>query len=127
MKILLDEHLPKKLKLSFPDHELYTVRDMGWEGTCNGNLLQLLPNAGFHVFITMDRGIQHQQNVSTREKFAIILIGAINNRLATLLPLVPEILTLLPTIEAGSLTVIRAFKPKSTNQAGTPDESSSEQ
>lgn len=28
MKLLLDENLPKRLKLDFPFHEVYTVRDM---------------------------------------------------------------------------------------------------
>lgn len=27
MKLLLDENLPKKLKLDFPEHEVYTVTD----------------------------------------------------------------------------------------------------
>jgi predicted nuclease of predicted toxin-antitoxin system len=30
MKLLLDENLPKKLKPDFPEHEIYTVRDKGW-------------------------------------------------------------------------------------------------
>jgi predicted nuclease of predicted toxin-antitoxin system len=29
MKLLLDENLPKRLKLDFAEHEIYTVRDKG--------------------------------------------------------------------------------------------------
>ena len=29
MKLLLDENLPKRLKLHFPDHQVLTVREMG--------------------------------------------------------------------------------------------------
>jgi len=30
MKILLDENLPKRLKRILETHEVYTVREMGW-------------------------------------------------------------------------------------------------
>jgi len=37
MKILLDESLPRKLRYDFPEeHEVWTVRDMGWLGKKNG-------------------------------------------------------------------------------------------
>ncbi len=43
MKILLDENLPKKLKVDFgTEHEVKTVRDMGWLGKKNGELLGLI-------------------------------------------------------------------------------------
>jgi hypothetical protein len=42
MKLLLDENLPKRLKLDFPQHEIFTVRDKGWNGIKNGHLLDLL-------------------------------------------------------------------------------------
>ena len=43
MKILLDENLPKKLKLNFGvDFEIFTVGEMGWNGRKNGELLGLI-------------------------------------------------------------------------------------
>lgn len=30
MKLLIDENLPKRLKLDFPEHKIYTVNDKGW-------------------------------------------------------------------------------------------------
>lgn len=42
MKLLLDENLPKRLKQDFPDHDVYTVRDMEWNGIKNGQLLTLM-------------------------------------------------------------------------------------
>ncbi len=32
MRLLLDENLPKRLKLDFPEHEVFTVHDKGWHG-----------------------------------------------------------------------------------------------
>lgn len=48
MKLLLDENFPKKLKLDFPEHEIYTVSDKGWNGVQNGNLLKLLLTERFN-------------------------------------------------------------------------------
>ena len=42
MKLLLDENLPKKLKLDFPKHDIYTVSDKKWNSKRNGELLQLI-------------------------------------------------------------------------------------
>ena len=39
MKLLLDENLPKRLKLDFPEQEIYTVKDKGWNGHLAGNTL----------------------------------------------------------------------------------------
>ncbi len=51
MKILLDENLPKLLKADFgPAYEVNTVRDMGWLGKKNGELLGLIVFHGFDFF-----------------------------------------------------------------------------
>ena len=56
MKILLDENLPKQLKSDFgPDYEVKTVRDMGWLGKKNGELLGLIVFNGFDFFVTIDK------------------------------------------------------------------------
>ena len=68
MKLLLDENLPNRLKADFPDHEVATVRDMGWQGVKNGPLLLLMIENGFQAFLTFDKNLQHQQNFKTYEK-----------------------------------------------------------
>ena len=37
MKLLLDENLPKRLKQDFSEHEIYTVRDLGWNALKTAN------------------------------------------------------------------------------------------
>lgn len=64
MKLLLDENLPKRLKSDFPEHEIFTVREKGWNGIKNGPLLQLMLDKGFHALLTFDKNLQHQQNFS---------------------------------------------------------------
>jgi predicted nuclease of predicted toxin-antitoxin system len=58
MKILLDENLPKKLKITFaPEREVYTVREKNWNGKRNGELLGLMTLDGFDAFITIDKNL----------------------------------------------------------------------
>ena len=62
MKLLLDENLPKRLKLDYLEHEIYTVREKEWNGIKNGQLLQLLADNTFNALLTFDKNLQHQQN-----------------------------------------------------------------
>lgn len=55
MLLLLDENLPKRLKLDFPEHEIFTVRDKGWNGIKNGELLRLLLENNFDALLTFDK------------------------------------------------------------------------
>ena len=84
MKILLDENLPIKIKnLIEGSHEVLTVFELGWSGKKNGELLALLDQEGFNLFITADKNLQHQQNLKDA-KIAIFILDAPNNRFDTL-------------------------------------------
>lgn len=89
MKILLDESLPRKLKNDFgKDHEVWTVRDKGWLSKKNGELLKLMINDGFELFVTADQNLQYQQKVEKLPLTIAVLRGT-DNRLSTLQNLVP--------------------------------------
>jgi predicted nuclease of predicted toxin-antitoxin system len=83
MKVLLDECLPRKLKNAFPNHECQTVPEAGLAGQKNGRLLALAESAGFELFLTMDKGLQYQQN-RVRRSIAILIVRARSNRLEDL-------------------------------------------
>jgi predicted nuclease of predicted toxin-antitoxin system len=102
MKVLLDECIPRKLKSSLPGHECRTVPEEGLAGKKNGELLTLAERSGFEVFLTLDRGIEYQQNLLSRS-IAVILIRTKSSRLADLLPHVPELLRVLGSIQPGQL------------------------
>jgi len=87
MKVLIDECVPRKFKNSLPDHECQTAPEAGMAGQKNGRLLSLAESAGFDLFITMDKGLQYQQNLTGRN-IRILLLHAKSNRLHDLLPLV---------------------------------------
>ena len=91
MKILLDESLPLKLRNDFGNqHEIWTVKDKGWLGKKNGELLKLLTENKFEIFITVDRNLPYQQNID-RLPFTIFVLCASDNRYETLKKLIPKI------------------------------------
>jgi len=108
MKLLLDECIPRKLKNHLGAHQCQTVPQAGLAGTKNGELLSLAEAAGFEAFVTLDRGIEYQQNLTGR-KLGVLLVRTSTNRLVDLLPLVPEILRVLESIKPGEL--IRVGQP----------------
>ena len=90
MRILLDENIPRKLKRLFDkSFVVMTVPQRGWNGKKNGDLLQLA-DPEFDVFVTMDKGIQYQQNLKNFN-IAIILLVAKSNKYDTLAPLMPKV------------------------------------
>jgi hypothetical protein len=97
MKVLLDECVPRNLKSSLICHECQTVPDAGFAGKKNGELLYLADEAGFEVFVTLDRGIEYEQNLA-RHNIAVIMLRAKSIRLVDLVVHVPEILRVLPSI-----------------------------
>ncbi len=104
MKMLLDECVPRKLGRELTDHEVFTVTERGWSGIKNGNLLALAAPE-FNVFLTVDQNLKYQQNLKNFS-IAIILLTARNNRLKTLLPLMPEVREALSKIAKGDLVHI---------------------
>ncbi|GGF11769.1 DUF5615 family PIN-like protein [Hymenobacter cavernae] len=78
MLLLLDENLPKRLKLDFPNHEIFTVRDKGWNGIKNGELLKRMLADGFDALLTFDKNLQHQQNFEKYTLTVFVLNAEIN-------------------------------------------------
>lgn len=76
MRILLDECIPRRLKYALSDHDCKTVPEVGFSGQKNGVLLTLAESAGFELFLTMDKGLQYQQNLAARS-IAILIVRAL--------------------------------------------------
>jgi hypothetical protein len=92
MKILLDESLPRKLRDSFGvEHEVFSVLDKGWLGKKNGELLKLMIEDKFELFVTIDRNLPYQQNLE-RLPLTIFILRALDNRIETLRLLIPKLL-----------------------------------
>jgi PIN like domain len=108
MRILLDECIDRRLGRGFIDHEVRTVPQMGWAGTLDGDLLPLVA-AEFDVFITVDRNLPYQQNLTMLD-LAVLVLEATSNRLADLQPLVPLIFEAIPIAPKGHAMTIAIVK-----------------
>lgn len=63
MRILVDEDVPVQINQGPTTHNVRTVQQMGWGSLDNGELLAL-SEGRFDVFITADKNLKHQQNLS---------------------------------------------------------------
>ncbi|MGB4773328.1 MAG: hypothetical protein WBP58_17825 [Chitinophagaceae bacterium] len=106
MKLLLDENLPKRLKLLFPSHEVYTVKEKQWNGIKNGELLSRMLVDQYDALLTFDKNMQHQQNF-LKYSLAVFVLNASTNTLEALKPLVPKIEAYLqsPPLPSGVILV----------------------
>lgn len=77
MKVLLDENLPHRLRNYLGNHEVFTVTYQGWTGLKNGELLQTAEADGFEVFVTGDRTLVYEQNLTGRQ-LAIVALSSID-------------------------------------------------
>lgn len=109
MRILLDEMMSRKLARELAGHDVSTVQREGWTGLTNGALLDLIA-LRFDVFMTMDKGMRHQQHLAGRP-FGIIEIHAGSNAIRALLPLMPRLHAALATIQPGEVITISALAP----------------
>lgn len=77
---------------------------MGWAELANGKLLNA-SQADFDVFITVDSGIQHQQNLPKFD-LKFVLIKVKRNKIDYLLPLVHDIVTAAYEVEVGHIVIV---------------------
>ena len=107
MRVLLDENLDWRLKRHFDaDFQVVTVTERGWSGKKNGELLRAAESE-FDAFITMDRGIEYQQNLGNLS-LGIVLISARSNRRQDVEPAMPAVNAALRTIQPGQLVRVAA-------------------
>ena len=99
MKLLLDESTPRRLAWVFHDtFEVRTVQQMGWADSGNVSLLRLATDQQFDALVTVDQGIEHEQNLDSLPVPVVIMV-AVRNRLQELQPIVPAVVAVL----SGSL------------------------
>ena len=86
MRVLFDNGTPRGVATALSEHVVVEARTHGWDTLRNGELLDSAERSGYDVFVTTDRNIRYQQNLSGR-RIAIVVLGAgrwrlIKNKLA---------------------------------------------
>ena len=105
MRVLIDECIDERFRNSLSEHDCETVRYAGLAGLKNGELLVAAETAKFDIFLTVDQGIEYQQNLTGRN-IAIIIFRTKSNRLKDLLPLVRAGLACIESIQPGQIVRI---------------------
>src|SRR3984893_13711881 len=107
MRVLLVECIDERFRNFLPEHDCQTVRYAGLAGLKNGELLVAAEKAKFDVFLTVDQGIEYQQNLTGR-KIAVIIFRTKSNRLKDLLPHVRVCLAYIESIQPGQIVKIES-------------------
>jgi hypothetical protein len=74
MRILFDHGTPSGIAGSLSGHDVTEAIERGWDRISNGELLEVAEAAGFDLFLTTDKRIRYQQNLTGR-KIAIVVLG----------------------------------------------------
>ena len=98
--------MPKDLVAELTGHQVRTVAQMGWKGLENSELL--VRAAGqFDALISMDKNMPVEHDI-TRSRIGLVLVRAFSNRIETLRPLVPAMLSALATVRPGKIKRVGA-------------------
>ena len=105
MKILLDECVTKHLKPKLLAFEVYTVHEMDWSGIKNGKLMSLCVENDFDIFLTIDKNLHHQQNL-TKYPIAIVILDSNSADISELSKFVPIFLAQISYFEKHKAHVL---------------------
>lgn len=104
MRVVLDNCVPRTLLRPLEWPGALTVADLGWANVDDGPLLDRLHGV-CDVFVTVDRNLPFQQQLGHRTFATVVLLGR-SNRLADLLPLLPDLRDAIASGRAGSVVQI---------------------
>ncbi len=106
MKILLDECVTKKLKPYLSDYDISTVSQEKWNGLKNGKLLTTAQKHGFNILLSIDKNLQHQQNMENYT-ISIVILNSNTSKIEDLKEFVPNLkIQLDEGIEEGRIYII---------------------
>jgi hypothetical protein len=103
MLILLDENLlNKKLKQPFIErgYRVFNIYDLGWQGLKDQEILERASSYPFNIFITADKNLPYQQNLS-RYSIQVIVLNTRTTQPSYLLPLMETICDRLSSLLVG--------------------------
>ncbi len=106
MKVLFDHNIPHKLRTNLgarSRHEFVTTSFLGWGHLKNGELLRAAEQIGIEVFVTGDRTLVHEQNLTGRQ---LAVIALSSNNWPIIRDYMSEILAAIDRAKAGSFQTV---------------------
>ena len=105
MRVVIDASIDPRLVEAFPDHHVQTLFDLGWQQLKDHVLVKRLE---CDVFITADRGFEHQHDLKALS-FGIVIVHVTRNKITFYRPLFPQLLNAVATIRPGE--VLHVYGP----------------
>ena len=75
MRILFDQGTPVPLRKYLTEHSVTIAYEEGWSNLSNGDLLKSAEDKGYQIFVTTDRNLRYQQNLSDRQMAIVVLLS----------------------------------------------------
>ena len=75
MRILFDQGTPVPLRKYLTEHSVTIAYEEGWSNLSNGDLLKSAEGKGYQIFVTTDRNLRYQQNLSDRQMAIVVLLS----------------------------------------------------
>jgi predicted nuclease of predicted toxin-antitoxin system len=106
MRIILDECVDPRVKRLFQGHEVSTVQEMGWERLTDSQILNKAQH-NFDALVTIDRGLEFQQNLA---KFSLgaVIVSVSKNQVAYYRAIEKELLDAVERIHPGEVIRVGA-------------------
>jgi hypothetical protein len=99
--------VPRPLRREFPNHEVRTTHDMGWEDLSNGKLLTKAHESNFEIFLTVDQNLRYQQNLE-QHPITIVVMVANGITVDDLKPLVLKVEEILAVTQPSNVYEVRS-------------------
>ena len=100
-RVLFDEDVPRPLRRDLPGFDIQTVVEAGWSGVKNGELLRRADEL-FDVFLTADRNLAFQQDLS-KVRLGVVVLSIGSTKLDDLRLVTERITAALTEVRPGQL------------------------
>jgi hypothetical protein len=84
-----------------------TTRELKWDSLANGILLRTAADDNFEIFLSIDKKIEYEQNLS-KLPLTVLILNSVSNALPYLLSFAPFVLTFLESSPAKFLYVMES-------------------
>jgi hypothetical protein len=99
MRVVIDASIDPRLIEAFPQDDVRTLFDLGWQHLKDNVLVKQLE---CDAFITADRGFEHQHNLKSLS-FGIVVVHVERNKIAFYRPLFPQLRSAAATVRPGQV------------------------
>jgi hypothetical protein len=106
MRVFVDARVDPRVAELFPNHEVTTAFDFNWHTLPDHRLLPLLQGR-FDVFVTADRGFEHEHNLKNLS-FGIVIVHVPKNKVEFYRPLAEQLIAAITSVRPAQVTHVPA-------------------